>query len=78
MARKNTKGTAQLGAELDASLVGEFRAWVKGRGETLRDHLEMALRRHMGNPPGLFRPEIPPLPPEPPPEPAPRRKGGAR
>lgn len=62
MGRQVAKGTAQLAAQLDESLLAEFRAWVAGRGETLRAHLEQAIRRHMDTPPPPHRPEAPPLP----------------
>lgn len=62
MGRQVAKGTGQLAAQLDEALLAEFRAWVAGRGETLRAHLEMALRRHMDSPPPPFKPEAPPLP----------------
>ena len=77
MAQKATKGTAQLGAEVDAALLREFRAFVRGRGEKFRDHLEMAARRHMDNPPPPLKPAVPPLPPVPPADaPAePKRRG---
>jgi hypothetical protein len=60
MARKNTAGTKQLGAELDSALVDEFKAFCAGRGDTVRKHLELALRRHLQNPPPA---DVPPLPP---------------
>lgn len=66
MARVNTKGTKQLGAELSAELVDRFRSFAKGRGESIREHLEMALERHMANPPPPLKPAAPPLPPVPP------------
>jgi hypothetical protein len=65
MAENRTKGTKQLGAELAAPLVDEFRDFVKGRGESIRDHMELALRRHMDNPPPPLKPSAPPLPPIP-------------
>lgn len=69
-----SKGTRQLNADLSADLVERFRAFVEGRGEKLREHLEMALERHLANPPPPLRP--PPAPPLPPvvPEPAGSKK----
>ena len=61
--RKSTKGTKQIGAEVTAGLVDELRAFCAGRGETVRHHLEVAIRRHLDNPPP--RPVVPPLPPLP-------------
>ena len=58
-----SKGTAQLGAELDSTLLEEFRAFCRGRKESVRTHLEIAIRRHLDNPPPPLRPEVPPLPP---------------
>jgi hypothetical protein len=76
MGRIDTKGTKQLGSSVDAALLDEFRLWLEKRGEKLREHLEMALRRHMDNPPPPLKPAAPPLPPvSPPPAPAARKKG---
>jgi hypothetical protein len=62
--RKSTKGTKQLGAEVSTELVDEFKRFAAERGETLRYHLELAMRRHLDNPPPPPRPvEMPPLPP---------------
>jgi hypothetical protein len=63
MARNETKGTKQLATTVDAALFDEFKAWVEGRGEKVRAHVEMAIRRHMDAPPPPFKPEAPPLPP---------------
>jgi len=62
--RKSTKGTKQLGAEVSSELVDEFKRFCAARGETVRHHLELAMRRHLANPPPA--PELPPLPPFPP------------
>lgn len=63
--RKSTKGTKQIGAEVTEALVDELRAFCSKRGETVRHHLELAIRRHLDNPPPP--PAYPPLPPVPPP-----------
>lgn len=63
MGRQVAKGTAQLATQLDEALLAEFRRWVLDRGETLRAHLELAIRRHMATPPPPFAPEVTPLPP---------------
>ena len=77
MSRKNTAGTKQLGAELDATLVDEFKAFVTARGDTVRKHLEMAIRRHLENPPSVIVvPPLPPVPADPTPEKG--RKKGAK
>jgi hypothetical protein len=65
------KGTAQLGAELDTTLLEEFRAFCRERKESVRTHLEIAIRRHLNNPPPPLRLEVPPLPPVSPPHPSP-------
>ena len=67
MTRRTTKGTKQLAAELNASVVDEFKGFCKARGESLRYHMELALRRHMANPPPRQEPApLPPAPPLPP------------
>ena len=72
MTRKSTKGTKQIGAEVSEDLIAEFKDFCTKRGETLRHHLEMAMRRHLDNPPPL--PVAPPLPPVPVPAPKKPRK----
>ncbi|MBA4067944.1 MAG: hypothetical protein C0501_30425 [Isosphaera sp.] len=57
------KGTAQLGVGVDAGLLDELRAFARRRGETVREVVELAIRRHLLNPPPV--PEVPPLPPLP-------------
>jgi hypothetical protein len=59
--RKSTKGTKQIGAEVAADLLDAFKAFCEGRNETLRHHLELAMRRHLENPPAPVA--YPPLPP---------------
>jgi hypothetical protein len=71
VARKEAKGTKQLGQSVDAELWDEFVAFCYKRGDTIRQHLEQALRRHLANPPSE---ELPPLPPAPPPAP-PKKRG---
>lgn len=63
MPRRDVKGAKQFNAEIDTDLADQFRAFCKGRGESLRDHLELALRRHLENPPPPLKPTAPPLPP---------------
>lgn len=61
-----TKGTKQLAVEVSEALFEEFKGFCSDRGETVRHHLELALRRHMDNPPPPPKPvEVPPLPPIP-------------
>ncbi len=71
-----TKGTKQLGVEVSAALLDEFKEFCESRGETVRKHLELSMRRHMDNPPPLPEPEPapPPLPPVTTPEPEKRLK----
>lgn len=80
MTRRNTKGTKQLAAELLAEVVDEFKEFCRTRGETVRYHLELAMRRHMANPPPPAEP--PPLPVAPPlppvPVPAPKKPRGKK
>lgn len=66
--RRATPGTGQLNLEIELALLERLRAFGRGRGEKLRWVVEMALRRHMDNPPPP--PELVPLPPLPPPSPA--------
>lgn len=61
-----TKGTKQLGCEVNEALLEQFKAFCAARGETLRYHLEMAMRRHLANPPEIEKPTVPPVPPLPP------------
>ncbi|WP_439628821.1 hypothetical protein [Gemmata sp.] len=61
-----TKGTKQLGVEVSEALLDEFRAFCEERGEKVRHHLELAMRRHLDNPPPpLVAPPAPPPPPLP-------------
>jgi hypothetical protein len=62
MARNETKGTKQVGQAVDAELWDEFTEFCRDRGDTIRHHLEIALRRHLDNPPPP-PPAPPPLPP---------------
>lgn len=73
MGRKNTKGTKQVSAEIAEPLVDQWKAFLETRPESARWHYEMALRRHMGNPPPL--PIPPPEPPLPPVVPAKPKRG---
>jgi hypothetical protein len=81
-----TKGTKQLNAEMSAALFDEFKQFCADRGETVRHHLELALRRHMDNPPPPPAPvSLPPLPPVTVPDaprvdekPAPKKKGAKK
>jgi hypothetical protein len=59
--RRVTPGTGQLNLEIELALLEALREFVRNRGETQRQAVEMALRRHMANPPPI--PELPPLPP---------------
>lgn len=62
--RRVTPGTGQLNLEIELALLETLRAFVKARGEKIRHVVEMALRRHLENPPPPPKPvEVPPLPP---------------
>jgi hypothetical protein len=61
MPRQSTEGTKQLGVEVDEGLMAELREFARKRRSTVRAVVEMALRRHLANPPPV--PEVPPLPP---------------
>ncbi|AWM38117.1 hypothetical protein GobsT_37890 [Gemmata obscuriglobus] len=65
--RQNVAGAKQFNYEIDGALADRFRQFCRDRGETIVGHLEMALRRHMDNPPPV--PVLPPLPPVPAPAP---------
>jgi hypothetical protein len=58
MARNATRGTKQVGQAVEAELWDEFVEFCRDRGDTIRYHLEIALRRHLDCPPAP-----PPLPP---------------
>jgi hypothetical protein len=60
--RRTTAGTKQLNVEVEEALLEKVKAFVKARGETLRNFTELAFQRHMDNPPPPPSP-IPPLPP---------------
>ncbi len=73
-----TKNTKQLAVEVSDALFDEFKRFCADRGETVRRHLELALRRHMDNPPPPPEPaEVPPLPPVTAPAPAAGASGPA-
>ena len=62
-----TKGTKQLFVEVTDTLLDEFKAFCDSRNETMRASIEMAMRRHMANPPPPPVPQpLPPLVPLPP------------
>jgi hypothetical protein len=63
MPRRDVKGTKQFNSEIDEKVADEFREFCRSRGESVRDHLELALRRHLDNPPPPLKPVAPPLPP---------------
>jgi len=62
--RRVTPGTGQLNLEIEQALLERLRAFVRDRGEKIRHVVEMALRRHLDNPPPPPKPiDLPPLPP---------------
>jgi hypothetical protein len=46
-----TKETGKLFAEVTQDLLEEFRAFVADRGDSMRDHLEFMMRKHLDDPP---------------------------
>jgi hypothetical protein len=70
MPRRPTKGAKPLYLELPEALLAELQAFAGGRGETVKQVVELAVRRHMA---------YPPPPPAPPPvEPLPDQRRGRR
>lgn len=64
-ARRATPGTKQLNLEIAEKLFNELKAFVAGRGQTMRHAVEGALRRHLDNPPPILPlPRLPDVPPE--------------
>ena len=63
MPPKPQRGTAQVNAELPVELLDEVKAFALGRGQTVREVIARALRRHLDSPPPLPPPD-PPLPPD--------------
>ena len=64
MAQKKNQAvrrTEPLNTHVDPELAKAVRQFALKRGEKLRAVIEMALRRHMANPPPQM--DIPPLPP---------------
>jgi hypothetical protein len=60
MTTKRTRGKVQLGTQITAELLDEFKQYAKGRGETFSAALERAMRREMAYPPPPV--ELAPLP----------------
>ena len=75
------KGAKPFAYELPADVVDAFRAFARGRGNTVSAELVRALRRHMAYPepltaePELVPYQIPEVPAPPPAEPKPKKKG---
>lgn len=69
--RRATPGTKQLNLEVTEGLLAEAKAFAQGRGETMRQVVETALRRHMAYPPAPPPPPAPLPTPEPLPDAAP-------
>lgn len=69
-----TKNSRTFTAELPVDLLEAFSQFAESRGETKREVLIAALRRHMAHPPPPpVVPELPPLPPVTTPGPAKKR-----
>jgi hypothetical protein len=75
MPKQPVKGTKQVLLELPEGLVADAKAFAASRGETLKEVVIGALRRHMAYPPQPKPPPVPPPIPDPDPlpdaEPAP-------
>lgn len=50
MARNTTRGTMQLGIEVDQELRDRYQEFVRSRGETMRTAIERAMQRDMTYP----------------------------
>lgn len=65
-----SKGVTAKYLELPSELAAEAEAFAKSRGESFKAVVEMALRRHLANPPPppvpLPPPPVPPIVPLPP------------
>src|SRR5580704_2620861 len=67
MPTRPSKGVIAKYVELPSDLATEVEAFAKGRKESFKAVVEMALRRHMANPPPPPPPPaLPPLAPLPP------------
>lgn len=62
MSRKPPKRTtAPLGVQIDPDVIQALREFAEERDESIRSIVELAIRRHLANPPPRI--EVPPLPP---------------
>lgn len=59
--KKPKRTTVQFNLQIDPKVADAARDFAEARGEKLRDMVELALKRHMANPPPTL--DIPPLPP---------------
>lgn len=60
MAKEPNRTAVPFNHRVSADVAEAFIAFCDGRGETIRHHLEIALRRHLASPPPKM--VIPPLP----------------
>lgn len=60
MAKEPKRTAVPFNHRIAADVAEAFVAFCDGRNETIRQHLEMALRRHLASPPPKM--VIPPLP----------------
>ena len=60
MAKEPNRTTVPFNHRIAGDVAEAFVAFCEGREETIRHHLEMALRRHLASPPPKL--VVPPLP----------------
>jgi hypothetical protein len=51
MPKHQTRDTVHMGVDINPEIANSFRQFCRQRGETIRQHLEMAIARHMATPP---------------------------
>ena len=61
--KKKKRHTVPMNVQVSPETAQAIRNFASDRGESIRQVLEMAIRRHIANPPPKL--EIPPLPPVP-------------
>lgn len=62
MPSKPRKGRKGIYVELPEPLLDELKKFAEGRGEAIREVIELAIRRHMAFPPAVPPPPLPPPP----------------
>lgn len=61
MATKKNRTTVPFNLQIDAEVAAHVRQFADERGEKIRHVVELALKRHLANPPPQL--QVPPLPP---------------